>query len=159
MANTVSPLNHHFVHCSIGRGPEADRKRAAWVQTARWVGDGRFYYLWDTLFQIDSNEVRIYFLVVGAFQMLSFWRWYHFCPSYVWVVRGDSSDVMLADGGDLSLFLLFVFGAKGHLLSESLLFVLSADWGHWMLYVVDLDLRQNKRENQIFCLWWWLFFD
>lgn len=123
-----------------------------WVQTASWVGDGWSCYLWDMLFQTDSNEVRLYFLVVDAFQMLSFWRWYHFSPSYVWVLRGDSSN-----GGDLCLFLPFVFGAKGRLLSKSLLFVPQADWGHWMLYVVDLDLRQNKRENQIICVWCLVF--
>lgn len=131
----------------------ADRKWATRVQTARWVGDGWFCSLSDKRFQIDSNEVRFYFLVVDAFQMLSFWRWDHFCPSYVWVVRGDSSHVRLANGGDLCLFLPFVFGAKSRLLSESLPFVPQDDWGHWMLYVVNLDLRQNKRENLIICLW------
>lgn len=148
MRNTVSPLNHHFVHCSTKRGVGAVSGPCEF-KGARWAGDGWLCYLWDALsgwFQWSES-------VFSSGRILCFWQWDHFCPSYVWVLRADSSDVRPADGGDLSLFLLFVFGAKGRLLSESLLVVTSAGGGRWMLSVV-LDLRQNKRENGIIlCLW------
>lgn len=73
MANTVSPLNHHFVHCSVGRGPERTGSGPReFKRRGGWETGG--FAIYEMLFQIDSDEVRIYFLVVDAFQMLSFWR-------------------------------------------------------------------------------------